>query len=56
MKIVAKCSAFVSLSYQVHGKLCNPIPLIHHIHSYFLRYRYNILSKMYDNMTIPFFT
>ena len=27
MKIVAKCSAFVSLSYQVHVKVCNPIPL-----------------------------
>ena len=28
MKIVAKCSAFVSLSYQVQVKVCNPIPLI----------------------------
>ena len=27
MKIVAKCSAFVSLSYQVHVKVCNPVPL-----------------------------
>ena len=27
MKIVAKCSAFISLSYQVHVKVCNPIPL-----------------------------
>ena len=27
MKIVAKCSALVSLSYQVHVKLCDPIPL-----------------------------
>ena len=27
MKIVAKCSAFVSLSYQVQVKVCNPIPL-----------------------------
>ena len=27
MKIVAKCSAFASLSYQVHVKVCNPIPL-----------------------------
>ena len=26
-KIVAKCSAFVSLSYQVHAKVCNPISL-----------------------------
>ena len=25
MKIVAKCLAFVSLSYQVHLKVCNPI-------------------------------
>ena len=27
MKIVAKSSPFVSLSYQVHGKVCNPIPV-----------------------------
>ena len=27
MKIVAKCSAFVSLPYQVHVKVCYPIPL-----------------------------
>ena len=27
MKLVAKCSAFVSISYQVHVKVCNPIPL-----------------------------
>ena len=27
MKLVAKCSAFVSLSYQVHPKVCNPISL-----------------------------
>ena len=27
MKIVAKCSAFVSLFYQVYVKVCNPIPL-----------------------------
>ena len=27
MKLVAKCSAFVSVSYQVHIKVCNPIPL-----------------------------
>ena len=27
MKIVAKCSTFVSLSYEVHVKVCNPIPL-----------------------------
>ena len=27
MKFVAKCSAFVSLSYQEHVKVCNPIPL-----------------------------
>ena len=29
MKIVAKCSAFVSLLYQVQVKVCNPIPLIY---------------------------
>ena len=29
MKIVAKCSAFASFSYQVQVKICNPIPLIH---------------------------
>ena len=30
MKHISKCSAFVSLSYQVHihVKACNPIPLI----------------------------
>ena len=28
MKLIAKCSAFVSLSYQVHVKVCNPISLI----------------------------
>ena len=28
MKLFAKCSASVSLSDQVHGKVCNPIPLI----------------------------
>ena len=27
MKLVAKCSASVSLSYQVHVKACNPILL-----------------------------
>ena len=27
MKIAAQCSAFVSLSYKVHGKICIPIPL-----------------------------
>ena len=27
MKFVAKCLAFLSLSYQVHIKVCNPIPL-----------------------------
>ena len=27
MKFVAKCSAFVSFSYQVRVKVCNPIPL-----------------------------
>ena len=27
MKLVAKCSASVSLSDQVHVKVCNPIPL-----------------------------
>ena len=27
MKFVAKCSSFVSLSYQVHVKVYNPIPL-----------------------------
>ena len=30
MKLVAKCSAFVSLSYQVHVKVYNPIPLSPH--------------------------
>ena len=28
IKIFAKCSAFVSLSYKVHVKVCNHIPLI----------------------------
>ena len=28
MKIIAKCLAFVSLSFQVHVKVCNPISLI----------------------------
>ena len=27
MNLVAKCLAFVSLSYQVYIKVCNPIPL-----------------------------
>ena len=27
MKLVAKCSESVTLSYQVHVKVCNPIPL-----------------------------
>ena len=27
MKIVAKCSALVSLSYKLHVKVCDPIPL-----------------------------
>ena len=27
MKIVAKCSAFSSLAYQVHIKVCNPVSL-----------------------------
>ena len=29
MKIVAKCAAFESLSYQVQVKVCNHIPLIY---------------------------
>ena len=29
MKIVAECSDFVSLSYQVQVKVCYPIPLSH---------------------------
>ena len=28
MKLVAKYSASVRLSYQVHVKVCNPVPLI----------------------------
>ena len=28
MSFVATCSASVTLSYQVHVKVCNPIPLI----------------------------
>ena len=28
MKLVAKSSAYVCISYQVHVKVCNPIPLI----------------------------
>ena len=28
MKIVAKCSAFIRFSSQVHVKVCNPISLI----------------------------
>ena len=31
MKLVAKCLAFLSLSYQVYIKVCNPIPLIKHV-------------------------
>ena len=27
MKLVAKCSASVRVSYQLHVKVCNPIPL-----------------------------
>ena len=27
MELVANCSAFVSLSYQIHVKVCDPIPL-----------------------------
>ena len=27
MKLFAKCSAFASLSFQEHVKVCNPIPL-----------------------------
>ena len=27
MKLVVKCSAFESITYQVHVKVCNPIPL-----------------------------
>ena len=28
MTVVAKCSAFVSLSYRVYVNVCNPTPLI----------------------------
>ena len=38
MKIFAKCSAFISLFYQVHVKVCNPIPLIYK----FMTYKYII--------------
>ena len=30
MELVAKCSAYVSLSDQVHVKVCSPIPLRKH--------------------------
>ena len=33
MKLVAKCAASVSLSYQVHVQICNPIPLKKHFWS-----------------------
>ena len=32
MRVVAKCSAFVHLSYQVHVQVFNPIPLIRGIY------------------------
>ena len=32
MELVAKCSAFVCLSYQVHVKVCNHIPVKHILH------------------------
>ena len=31
MKLVAKCSAFISLSDKVHVKVCNPIPVRYYI-------------------------
>ena len=34
MKLVAKCSASVSLSDQVHIKVCNPISLMYFQASY----------------------
>ena len=34
MKLVAKCSSSVSLSDQLHAKVCNPIPL--KVYSYFV--------------------
>ena len=48
MKIVAKCSAFVSLSYHVHVKICNPIPLI--IISVFISYGHDV--HIYHNSTL----
>ena len=33
MKIVAKCPASLSPAYQVHVKVCNPIPLKNSEHS-----------------------
>ena len=35
MKLVAKCSASISQSDQVHVKVCNPIPLIKPSAQYF---------------------
>ena len=41
MKLVAKCSASVSLSDQVHVKVCNPISLKD------LNFYYYIINKTY---------
>ena len=44
MKIVAKCLAFISLSYQAHVKVCNPIALRHCIQ--FRKKWYHCLSNI----------
>ena len=41
MKLVAKCSAFVSLSYHAHVKVCNPIQELETVQSakYYRQFR-----------------
>ena len=50
MNIVAKCSASVILSYQVHVKVCNPISLRITVSVVqvlrFFRYRLYLLTKI----------
>ena len=50
MKLVAKCSSSVSLSGQVHVKVCNPISL----NWSFLKLRYPIHNRKYVLASLTF--
>ena len=51
MKVVAKCLAFLHLSYQVHVKVCYPIPFIKFIvfNTFYAKHVLLQIPFYYDN-------